>query len=124
MNKIRVYSRSSVTAAIGFTESSKWTWSFSSSDTMPPKSRKKHLSDERVRMARESKRAKVDEPALEQQPAIAATSSASAESTATASPVVTPEESDRSGATFDPEQEVTCSREGVLEQFVEDWLLT
>ena len=64
---------------------------------------------------------KVDEPALEQQPAIAATSSASAETTATASLVVTLEESDRSDATFDPEQEVMCSTEGVLEQ---DWLLT
>ena len=87
---------------------------------MPPKSRKKRLSDEGARVAREGKKAKVNEPALEQQ-AIAQTQSASTETTP---PTVDPEESDRSDATFDPEQEATSSTEAVLEQFVEDWLLT
>ena len=87
---------------------------------MPPKSRKMRLSDEGARVAREGKKDKVNEPALEQQ-AIAQTQSASTETTP---PAVDPEESDRSDATFDPEQEATSSTDAVLEQFVEDWLLT
>ena len=66
-----------------------------SSYTMPPKSRKKRLNDEKATVAREGKKAKGDEPALEQQ-AIAQTHSASTETTP---PAVDPEESDRSGAT-------------------------
>ena len=92
--------------------------------TMPPKSRKKRLSEERARIAREGKKAKIEESALEQG-ATAQTSSASATTTATADPpAVDPEESDRSDATFDPEQDATSSTEVILEQFVEDWLLT
>ena len=72
---------------------------------MPLKSRKKRLNDEKARVAREGKKAKVDEPALEQQ-AIAQTQSASTETTP---PAVDPEESDRSGATFNPEKEATSS---------------
>ncbi len=86
---------------------------------MPTRSSKKRLS-ERARVAREGKKAKVNEPALEQQ-AIVQTQSASTETTP---PAVDPEESDRSDATFDPEQEATSSTEAVMEQFVEDWLLT
>ena len=76
-----------------------------SSCTMPPKSRKKRLNDEKATVAREGKKTKGDEPALEQQ-AIAQTHSASTETTP---PAVDPEESDRSGATFNPEKEATSS---------------
>ena len=71
---------------------------------MPPKSRKKRLNDEKATVAREGKKAKVDEPALEQ--AIAQIHSVSTETTP---PAVDPEESDRSGATFNPEKEATSS---------------
>ena len=92
--------------------------------TMPPKSRKKRLSEERARIAREGKKAKIEESALEQG-ATAQTSSASAMTPPTDDPpAVDPEESDRSDATFDPEQDATSSTEVILEQFVEDWLLT
>ena len=70
---------------------------------MPPKSRKKRLNDEKARVAREGKKAKVDEPALEQQ-AITQT-----HSTETMPPAVDPEESDCSGAMFNTEKEATSS---------------
>ena len=70
---------------------------------MPPKSRKKRLSDEWERIAREEKKARVDKPVLEQRSAVAANPGASAETTATTPPVVDPEESDLSDDTLDPE---------------------
>ena len=109
---------------------------------MPPKSRKQCLRAERAQQARAGKKARLDESvAAAEEPAIERTSSATAEtiertSSATAETGTTaetmllagltgdPEESDRSDATFDPDQEPTCSTDAILEQFVEDWLLT
>ena len=74
-------------------------------------------------LAREVKKPNFDEPALEQQ-AIPPTTSASAEATNTTPPVIDPEDSDRSDATYDPDKDATSSLDAGLAQFVEDWLLT
>ena len=88
---------------------------------MPPKSKSKRLREEKAKVAREAKKSKFDEPALEQQ-AIPPTPSTDA--TNTTPPVVDPEDSDRSDATYDPDKDATSSLDAVLAQFVEDWLLT
>ena len=90
---------------------------------MPPKSKKQRLSDEKARTAREGKnKATADELAPEE-PLIEAMSSVPAETIPTPTSANDPE-SDRSDATFDCEQEATSSSQAVLEQFVEDWVMT
>ena len=98
---------------------------------MPPKSRKQCLRAERAQQARVGKKARLYESvAAAEEPAIERTLSATAETGTTAEMMLLaglagdPEESDRSDATFDPDQEATCSTDAILEQFVEDWLLT
>ena len=98
---------------------------------MPPKSRKQCLRTERAQQARVGKKARLYESvAAAEEPVIERTLSATAETGTTAETMLLaclagdPEESDRSDATFDPDQEATCSTYAILEQFVEDWLLT
>ena len=91
-----------------------------SSCRMPPKSRKQRLREEKARVAREAKKAKLDESASE----AISTSEETIPTTSCASHAECSEESDRSDATFDPEQETVKSPHALLERFVEDWVLT
>ena len=77
---------------------------------MPPKSKSKRLLDEKAKVAREGKKYKFNESAQKQQ-AIPQTSSASTDTTP---PVVDPEESYHSDATYDPEKDATSSLDAVL----------
>ena len=89
---------------------------------MPPKSRKQQLSAEKASAAREGKKkARIDEPVLEELPIVSAEHEVTATSTSVAH-AEDPTETDCSNVTYDLEQD--ASAQSVLMQFIEDWVST